>query len=144
MTDIWGELDLDRWTWELPRSTPGPYVAEHIPKPLITDWVNKWKPIINDALEKAEKYDKYAKIADTDIKALNKSLRFYEKKLEAVKKWSHKLDTAVYNMSISLPPEEDRYVQVKAKALRDTMLMRDRIKDVLEAEGLDIQGEKVK
>ena len=53
--DIWKELDLDRWTWELPRDTPGPYVAEHIPKPLITDWVKKWKPIINDALEKAEK-----------------------------------------------------------------------------------------
>lgn len=55
--DIWGELDLDRWTWELPRDTPGPYVAEHIPKPLIADWVKKWKPIINDALEKAEKWD---------------------------------------------------------------------------------------
>ena len=55
-----------------------------------------------------------------------------DKKLEAVKKWFHRLDTAIYNMSISLPPEKDRYTQVKAKPLRDTMLMRDRIKDVLE------------
>ena len=57
MTDIWKDLDLDRWTWELPKDTPGPYVAEHIPKPLITDWVKKWKPIINDALEKAAIFD---------------------------------------------------------------------------------------
>jgi len=54
---FWEELDLDRWTWELPRGTPGPYVAEHIPKPLIVDWVKKWKPIINEALEKEEKWD---------------------------------------------------------------------------------------
>jgi len=59
MTALWDELDLDRWTWEVPRDTPGPYVAEHIPKPLITDWVKKWKPIINNAIEKAEKFERY-------------------------------------------------------------------------------------
>lgn len=78
MTDPWGELDLDRWTWEVPRDTPGPYVAEHIPKPLITDWVKKWKPIINEALEKAENYD-------TLFKEDNKVIEYFSGKLEAIK-----------------------------------------------------------
>ena len=50
-------------------------------------WREKWEPVITEALEKAEKYDEYAKIADKDIKALNNSLRFYENKLEAVKEF---------------------------------------------------------
>lgn len=47
MNEILKELDLDRWTWEIPRSTPGPYVAEHIPKPLILDWLKKWCKYLN-------------------------------------------------------------------------------------------------
>ena len=98
--------------------------------------------------EKAQKYDAHEWVtketAEGEIQDIYhidelatavEDRRKLKQKLEAVKKWFHRLDTAVYKMSIGLPPEEDRYVQVKAKALRDTMLMRDRIKDALEAGG---------
>ena len=105
-----------------------------------------WSTDYAELKEKAEKWDelceclrwgKNTKVETIlmEFNAVNTGNQQKREKLEAVKKWFHRLDTAVYNMSIGLPPEEDRYVRVKAKALRDTMLMRDRIKDALEAGG---------
>ena len=90
MTDIWKDLDLERWTWELPRDTPGPYVAQHIPKPLIVDWVKIWRPVIDEALEKAEKYDDMKPIWDRATDELMRStynLQQTQKKLEDIKTW---------------------------------------------------------
>ena len=67
---------------------------EHIPKPMINDWVEKWKPIINEALEKAAKWDLLDKIGGPPkgdarihwhIDMCN--LRI---KLEAVKTWAQR------------------------------------------------------
>jgi len=90
MTDLWDELNLDRWTWELPRDTPGPYVAKHIPKPLITDWVEKWKPLINDALEKADILDRIEEMGVVtvyDSKHWSTDFNVLKQKLEAIQNW---------------------------------------------------------
>lgn len=81
--------------------------------------------------EKAEKLPIYVK----QFQHMTDHALELEDKLESTRKWFHRLDTAVYKMSLSLPSKTSRYTYVSSKALRDTMLMRDRIKNILEAEG---------
>ena len=124
MTNIWKELDLDRWTWEVPRDTPGPYVAEHIPKPLITDWVKKWKPIINEALEKADIHDRYVKhIASLEEYGVWGSINRLDDKIETIKKltepfieWGGPHD-AFYRVRLHKHPELQEYVSELMKVL---------------------------
>ena len=83
--DIWDDLDLDRWTCVFHGEPGTPYVSEYIPKCLIEDWANKWKPIINDAFEKAENWDKYTLNGQNITPEIIEAIEVANVKLEAIR-----------------------------------------------------------